>query len=131
MTVVRTTSIPRRALPAGLDDAVASRPAYMNKPGKLCADERPAEMDPEDWFPLGRGLTASNYRAINLCTLCPVMTECLEYALATDQRDGVWGATTASLRVKILRRRQDDSVRPDWLPDKLAWLVAAAADGDR
>lgn len=37
---------------------------------------------------------------------CPVRTECLEYALATKQDDGVWGGTTEKDRERIKRQRR-------------------------
>jgi WhiB family redox-sensing transcriptional regulator len=41
-----------------------------------------------------------------VCRYCPVRVECLEYALATRQEDGVWGGTTPWERRSIRRRRQ-------------------------
>jgi WhiB family redox-sensing transcriptional regulator len=39
------------------------------------------------------------------CKLCPVMNQCLEYALAHEDRFGVWGGTTARQRREILDRK--------------------------
>lgn len=36
--------------------------------------------------------------ARELCRRCPVQPECLDYALAADERYGVWGATTPEER---------------------------------
>lgn len=41
-----------------------------------------------------------------VCLRCPVREACLEYALATDQPFGVWGATTEAERRSIRRRRR-------------------------
>jgi WhiB family transcriptional regulator, redox-sensing transcriptional regulator len=41
-----------------------------------------------------------------ICATCPVAEQCLEYAIATRQSDGVWGGMTAIERHRLLRRRQ-------------------------
>ncbi|HEV7887100.1 MAG TPA: WhiB family transcriptional regulator [Acidimicrobiales bacterium] len=43
--------------------------------------------------------------ALEVCAICPVRDECLEFALSTRQHDGVWGGTTESERKRIRRRR--------------------------
>lgn len=47
-----------------------------------------AQTDPEIFFPNKGGSTRE---AKSVCARCPVAQECLEYAVATDQRYGVWG----------------------------------------
>lgn len=44
--------------------------------------------------------------ATAVCAVCPVREECLEYAIATRQPDGVWGGLTGDERRRLLRRRQ-------------------------
>lgn len=46
-----------------------------------------------------------------ICAVCPVREECLEFALATRQEDGVWGGMTETER-RRLRRRQRERARP-------------------
>ncbi len=41
-----------------------------------------------------------------VCAECPVAEQCLEYAIATHQPDGVWGGLTAIERHRLVRRRQ-------------------------
>ena len=41
-----------------------------------------------------------------ICATCPVAEQCLEYAVATHQTDGVWGGMTALERHRLVRRRQ-------------------------
>src|SRR5689334_22384794 len=41
-----------------------------------------------------------------ICATCPVAEQCLEYAVATHQADGVWGGMTALERHRLVRRRQ-------------------------
>ncbi len=51
-----------------------------------------------------RGVTALMYdplgvaRAKAVCAGCPVRAECLEFALANDERWGVWGGTSERQR---------------------------------
>jgi WhiB family redox-sensing transcriptional regulator len=39
------------------------------------------------------------------CKKCPVMNQCLEYALAREDRFGVWGGTTGRQRREILNKK--------------------------
>ena len=39
--------------------------------------------------------------AKEICAVCPVNPECLEFALATNQEAGVWGGTTEEERRKL------------------------------
>ena len=50
--------------------------------------------------------------ALEVCAVCPVRQECLEFALATRQNDGVWGGLTETERRRLRRRRQERSRRP-------------------
>ena len=43
--------------------------------------------------------------ALEVCGACPVRMECLEWALATRQHDGIWGGATETERKRIRRRR--------------------------
>lgn len=45
--------------------------------------------DPELWFPDNGGRGGDEARRI--CQRCPVADDCLEYAVVTGQRDGIWG----------------------------------------
>jgi WhiB family redox-sensing transcriptional regulator len=42
--------------------------------------------------------------AVEVCHRCPVMMECREFALRTDQVYGVWGGLSARERSSIQRR---------------------------
>ncbi len=42
-----------------------------------------------------------------ICAICPVREECLEFALATRQDDGVWGGLTETERRRLRRRRRE------------------------
>lgn len=56
---------------------------------------------PEDFFP-GQGDPTRIAKAI--CATCPVMSECLEYALETGQHHGIWGGTSERERRRLRRR---------------------------
>jgi WhiB family redox-sensing transcriptional regulator len=44
--------------------------------------------------------------AIAICATCPVREQCLDFALSTNQADGIWGGTTETERRRIRRRRR-------------------------
>ncbi|MDZ7673706.1 MAG: WhiB family transcriptional regulator [Acidimicrobiales bacterium] len=41
-----------------------------------------------------------------ICDECPVVEACLEHALGTREREGVWGGCTERERRRIIRRRR-------------------------
>jgi len=41
-----------------------------------------------------------------ICVVCPVQAACLEYALASREREGIWGGTTERERRRIHRQRR-------------------------
>jgi len=41
-----------------------------------------------------------------ICAICPVAQECLEWAVATRQPDGIFGGMTPLERHRLVRRRQ-------------------------
>ncbi|MDP9356150.1 MAG: WhiB family transcriptional regulator [Chloroflexota bacterium] len=70
---------------------------------RVLADHGPApceEGDPELWWPV-RGDSPD---AAAGCEVCPARAECLAYALAADERDGVWGGTLPAERRAIVHR---------------------------
>jgi WhiB family transcriptional regulator, redox-sensing transcriptional regulator len=76
------------------------------------------EADPELFFPVtARGPGAGEIaRAKAVCATCQVRRQCLQYALATHQVDGVWGGTTEDerrLHVRRERERQQQRERRD------------------
>ncbi len=66
------------------------------------------EMDNDIFFPK-RGSSAPE--AFRVCAKCPVTFECLEFALETDQRHGIWGGKSASerSRIKVIPKRYPES----------------------
>jgi WhiB family transcriptional regulator, redox-sensing transcriptional regulator len=65
---------------------------------------RCAETDPESFFPEKGGSTR---QAKVVCQGCEVRAECAAYAMAHDERFGIWGGLSEMDRRRI--RRQDRS----------------------
>lgn len=62
--------------------------------------------DPDLFFPTGTSGPALEQieQAKAVCRTCMVQTICLEYALETNQDDGVWGGTSEEERRKLRRQ---------------------------
>lgn len=59
-------------------------------------------VDPDIFFP-ERG--ASTKEAKSICASCAVKTECLEYALESSEKFGIWGGTSERERRHLRRQR--------------------------
>src|SRR5512147_2997042 len=59
----------------------------------------PPEEEQDEYFRLRVSL------AKRICAGCPVRRGCANYALAADERYGVWGGLTAEERARQVRRR--------------------------
>lgn len=57
------------------------------------------ESDPEAFFPEKGGSTK---QAKAVCKRCPITEKCLQYALANEERYGIWGGTSERERRNIL-----------------------------
>ena len=73
--------------------AAAEEPDWHGK--ALCA-----QTDPEAFFPEKGGSTRDAKR---ICTGCEVRAECLSYALANDERFGIWGGLSERERRRLKR----------------------------
>lgn len=60
-------------------------------------------VDPDIFYPLTDDEAAE---AKSICAQCPVRQPCLEYALSTRERDGVWGGATERERRRMIRQRR-------------------------
>ncbi len=60
-----------------------------------------AQTDPEAFFPEKGGSTREAKR---VCMSCDVRQECLEYALANDERFGIWGGLSERERRRLKRQ---------------------------
>ena len=61
--------------------------------------------NPEDWHPTTEAERQDVDRARELCAGCPILTECLEYALANRDLSGFWGGTTETERAEMRARQ--------------------------
>ena len=62
--------------------------------------------DTDLFFPTGEDeALAAPAKAI--CAACPVQAQCLQYAIATNQTEGVWGGLTGPERRRLRRRIRD------------------------
>lgn len=62
------------------------------------ADAVCAQTDPDSFYPARGGSTKA---AKLVCSGCPVIEECLEFALEHEERHGVWGGLSERERRKI------------------------------
>ena len=60
---------------------------------------------PDPFFPVGStGLAVEQIEAAKaVCEQCPVKTECLQFALETNQDSGIWGGTSEEERRRLRR----------------------------
>lgn len=79
--------------PVGLDDPEDEVPEWQER--ALCA-----QTDPEAFFPEKGGSTREAKR---ICLGCEVRAECLDYALAHDERFGIWGGLSERERRRLRR----------------------------
>lgn len=89
---------PFRQLDAAPDLTPPTRHPWMER--ALCT-----QVDPALFFPDGNAShhTKVAQQAVAVCRSCDVRAECLEYALAHDERFGVWGGHTESERARMRR----------------------------
>ncbi len=76
--------------------------------GSWRAEAACAGMGPELFFPLGELTEEAARQVVSARAVrarCPVRTACAEFALATNQEDGIWGGLTPRER-RVLRRRR-------------------------
>jgi WhiB family transcriptional regulator, redox-sensing transcriptional regulator len=89
---------PRRAHLSLVPDAFGLAPAEADDQWQeraLCA-----QTDPEAFFPEKGGSTREAKR---ICMGCEVRDACLEYALAHDERFGIWGGLSERERRRLKR----------------------------
>ena len=59
---------------------------------------------PPEMFFLDPADTEGIENVKQICAECPVASECLSYAVSTNQTEGVWGATTPGERRRLRQR---------------------------
>jgi WhiB family redox-sensing transcriptional regulator len=69
--------------------------------------------DPDLFFPVGSTGPALEEIAAakRVCARCPVISECLAWALGSGQTSGVWGGTCEEERAALLRTARNDDRR--------------------
>ena len=89
--------------PVNLGVPGVRRPAATDEDSALAwqADALCAQTDPEAFFPEKGGSTREAKR---VCESCEVRSECLEYALANDERFGIWGGMSERERRRLKKR---------------------------
>ena len=86
--------VPRLSLVENFDEVFDSLEDQWQERA-LCA-----QTDPEAFFPEKGGSTREAKR---ICLGCDVKDECLEYALAHDERFGIWGGLSERERRRLKR----------------------------
>ena len=85
--------VPERVEYLGDYSAISEEDQWQER--ALCA-----QTDPEAFFPEKGGSTREAKR---ICLGCEVRDECLDYALAHDERFGIWGGLSERERRRIKR----------------------------
>lgn len=117
---VTVSAIQYHSSRAGLDrPTTKADQATENATHGLTRDDQPwavdalcAQTDPEAFFP-DRG--GSTREAKSICASCTVAAECLDYALANEERFGIWGGLSERERrrlTKAIKNAQEEPTPP-------------------
>ncbi|XNZ00534.1 WhiB family transcriptional regulator [Micrococcus luteus] len=82
---------------------LATEPAEIEGELAWQVDALCAQTDPEAFFPEKGGSTRD---AKKVCGSCPVRQECLDYAMANDERFGIWGGLSERERRRLRKMQQ-------------------------
>lgn len=63
-------------------------------------------IDPEIFYPGDDAADDDVEAAKDICGGCAVQESCLEHALSSRERDGIWGGATERERRRIVRQRR-------------------------
>ena len=74
------------------------------------------DTDPDMFFPVAAGTAASKQiaRAQRICQGCPVRPQCLDFAMQSGEKDGIWGGTTPEQRIRARRDRNRGAADRTW-----------------
>jgi WhiB family redox-sensing transcriptional regulator len=78
------------------------------QPVEWQAKARCTGVDPEIFFPERGG---SSKKAREVCDLCEVRMQCLEYALNNKEQFGIWGGTSERERRRLRKERARRALR--------------------
>lgn len=95
LSLVPDTPAELEPAPVPFEPESESEPADQWQDRALCA-----QTDPEAFFPEKGGSTRE---AKKICLGCEVRHECLDYALAHDERFGIWGGLSERERRRLKR----------------------------
>ena len=72
--------------------------------------------DPDLFFPVAVGNAVSKQvsRALRLCQECTVRQHCLDFAMQTGEKEGIWGGTTPEERIRARRARNRRPAARNW-----------------
>lgn len=88
-------------------------PSRTALPGARPWADRAACRDrPElDWFPESQSAQelAMAEMAKEVCRCCPVAQECLDYALDSGEKFGIWGGSSSRERSRLRRQRRQEA----------------------
>lgn len=76
----------------------------------------PSDPNYDPWFPEEEDDVEASYEdAKAIClginsTPCPLLVQCLEFALVNNERHGCWGGTTPDERVAIRKERRSQTL---------------------
>jgi WhiB family redox-sensing transcriptional regulator len=86
--------------------SVATGIALAQDRGEWRVESSCKDTDPDLFFPVGTtGPAIEQIEAAKaVCGICPVQSQCLEFALATKQDSGVWGGTSEDERRRLRRQ---------------------------
>jgi len=62
-------------------------------------------MDPQVFHPAEEDEAGAD-AAKAICERCPVREPCMEFAISTREKEGVWGGLTARERRRVVRQRR-------------------------
>lgn len=90
---------------ADLEDSQPPAPVAVSRPDRAWMDRAACRSMSIDLFFPADADTGGVTAAKRVCGTCIARTDCLDYAVDTLQKDGVWGGTTLQERKNLRRRR--------------------------
>lgn len=83
-----------------------SESSVITAPEPWVEDALCAQVGGDAWFPDKSGAHASDLRdAKAMCARCPVVEECLAYALRNKEQYGLWGGKSPNQRSRMLKKQ--------------------------
>lgn len=72
----------------------------------IAGDDVPCKNFPDAFFPdAGAGGYQDSLSAKELCSGCPIIQQCLTFAIRTNEPNGIWGGMTANERRTLVGLR--------------------------